>query len=362
MCKIFFFLAPHAAPENTPYQHTLVSLAEGLVELGIDFESNINFWKQSLKPNDFLFQSKGRFSWEESDLVLFNSDYLNFGQSLPKSLFQYNRQYRVVLIDDSDGLITPGFFPELRDVDYVLKTHFNRKYTYPSNFYPWQFGLSNRIISYTNKSYNETLREDSLLVNFRVGHSVRSSALEKFIPIISDILHIDDFTNHFDKPSLCDLDELYWNQTGRRHYPDYYKKLLTVKAVACFGGYFQRQHERRNLLIDKFSRRVDKYLGLIKDDSVYQYDSWRLWETFAAGAAVFHVDFEEYGVSLPVIPEKNKHYFGVNFNNLLNSKRNLYNIKSSMNEVGLYGREWALKYYAPKPIAERLLQLLDYRI
>ena len=71
---------------------------------------------------------------------------------LPQNIFDANRKYKLVFIDAADGLITPGYSEELRQVDFVLKSHYCNKYKYPKNFVPWQIGLTNRIIDYATRN------------------------------------------------------------------------------------------------------------------------------------------------------------------------------------------------------------------
>lgn len=49
----------------------------------------------------------------------------------------------------------------------------------------------------------------------------------------------------------------------------------------------------------------------LKSNRIAQWDSWRFWEALAAGCVAFHIDLEKYGAVLLVMPEKWKHYVGV---------------------------------------------------
>ncbi len=89
-----------------------------------------------------------------------------------------------------------------------------------------------------------------------------------------------------------------------------------------------------------------------------QWESWRLWETWSAGAAVLQLDFEKFGISLPVQPRNQEHYIGVYrdhrdrelFTRLLDDP-------GWLAQVAANGREWARTHYNPVATARRFLAL-----
>ena len=91
-----------------------------------------------------------------------------------------------------------------------------------------------------------------------------------------------------------------------------------------------------------------------------QWDSFRFWETLAAGCAAFNIDIEHYGVELPVMPKNWQHYFGVDFNRADQFIERLREEPESIERVGLNGREWALTHYSPKAMAQRFLAMFGY--
>ena len=194
-----------------------------------------------------------------------------------------------MFIDWSDGLLTPGFRDEMRACDLVLKCHYNRKDPLPTNFRPWAFGLSTRILDHLSGE-GEFGRDADILVNYRHNHSVRKRAGNEIIPLFDGILRENRTVDAFDDvEGMTHKDRLLWVQTGRRHYPAY-RRLLASTACSCFGG-------------------------LLRKDRVYQFDSWRFWELLAAGTCAFHVDLEKYGCVFPVMPVNMMHYLGFNLEN-----------------------------------------------
>ncbi len=91
-------------------------------------------------------------------------------------------------------------------------------------------------------------------------------------------------------------DLMQWGQTGRRHHPRYYRRLANTLACSCFGG----------CLVKSI---------LTQEPIVWWWDSWRFGEEMASGCVAFHVDFEQYGIELPVMPENWVHYIGIDLEN-----------------------------------------------
>ena len=92
---------------------------------------------------------------------------------------------------------------------------------------------------------------------------------------------------------------------------------------------------------------------------VAQFDSWRLWESLAAGCATLHVDFERYGCVLPVMPTNWTHYIGIDLDRCDDAVERLLADPGIVERIGAAGREWVLTHYGPAPTARRLLALVD---
>ena len=99
---------------------------------------------------------------------------------------------------------------------------------------------------------------------------------------------------------------------------------------------------------------------LSSNHSIFQFDSWRFWESLYSKSIPLTYDFRHWNCELPVIPENGLHYLGVknlNFENLISKIREM-----SVEEYGHIsetGQAWVLKHYSPKPSAKRLLNLID---
>src|SRR6185437_16319539 len=334
---VYFFCYPHGPPDRAGYEHQIVCLAEGLRELGIPFFGNVDYWQEGNAPEDFLIRQDPYVSFRDANIVVFSSVMYRYESYhlLPRDLFNSKRSYRLIFIDWSDGVRTPGFRDEMRACDLVLKCHYNCKDVLPKNFRPWAFGLSIRILDHLSRK-GQWRRDADILVNYRHNHSLRKRAVNEIIPLFEGILRENRTVESFDDvEGMTTKDRLFWLQTGRRHYPSY-RRLLASTACSCFGG-------------------------LLREDRVYQFDSWRFWESLAAGACTFHIDLEKYGCVLPVMPINKVHYLGFNLESPACTVDMVRKNPALLRTIGEAGRAWALTNYSPRPVAERFLQWADER-
>jgi hypothetical protein len=194
-----------------------------------------------------------------------------------------------------------------------------------------------------------------LLSNFRVSHGLRAQAKHIVYPLLSRIFTIDERTDAFMPPQ--DPQALFeWEKTGRRHNPAYYEHLKASQAVACFGGFAAlarsriRQPQRLAAIIDRlFPARMK---------AIYQWDSFRLWEAWAAGCLVLHVDLAAYGLHLPVMPENLVHYTGVDFTHPQRLSEVLEDQPELLAQIATQGQAWSLEHYSPRQTARRFLSLM----
>lgn len=368
--KIFFYCLPQGPPEKAAYQHPIVCLAEGLQQLGIPFYGNVNYWKTSLQEDRFLLCHDPEITANECQVAIISGRWFDYGYPIPENLFHPKRQYITVYFDDSDGLRTPSFHDEFRKFDYIFKCHYHQQLKYPKNFYPWAFGLSNRIIKMTQEQPDFSLRNKTLLYNFRVKHSLRDTVKSLLIENgLHQILPLDETIDQSDTSSLSAEDHLQWTQSGRRHYPSYYQRLKSSVACAAFGGTFVPAFPKNpnnlfsrtltHLLGKEMIRKLDYRLRII-----VQWDSWRLWESLAAGCVTFHVDFEQNNFLLPVMPINWKHYIGIDLKNVKETVQRLIEDAQILAEISTNGRSWAIEHYSPVPTAIRFLKAIgkDYLI
>jgi len=360
---IFFY-----CNENS-FSHLSICLAEGLKELGIPFYSNINHWQISPDREEYLFCYDPMVTYNDCSVVIldfrvvFNSNPV----PLPENLFHSARKYVTVYLDDMDGFTV--WNPQLNNFDFRLRTHCNTKSEYPSNCIPWVFGLSNRILQETREIPKNPKEKIRLLVNFRVNQDeliysngwlrvpqgyiridngsmildrpLRKIVWEHFLPLIQNILPLDDTVDNFDQTPSDSYHYLQWKQTGQRHNPSYYQRLKESAACAGFGGSVTSSY----------------FTG---EPIVEWWDSWRFWESLAAGCVTFHVDFDKYGVKLPVMPENWRHYIGIDLDNMQDTVDRIADDPGILEKISIEGRHWAIDNYGPVPTALRFLEMLGY--
>jgi hypothetical protein len=362
--KIYFYCDPvENIPIGNKFQHLIICLAEGFQELGIPFFSNVNYWQNSLETSEYLFQHYADVTPDDCSIVIFTTNsYVE--EPLPKNLFHPQRQYITVYLDCADGDKTYNIRPEFRQFDLILRTHFNSKLNYGNNFHPWVFGLSNRILQELNTMPDFTDRKRQILVNFRhwkSGHPVRNISCSQLIPKIQNILTINNFIDDPNHHPQRGYHYLQWLQTGSRHYPNYYKRLQESIACTCFGGFFVTTwpSDPGNLV----NRGLKQLLAKLKlqSNTILQWDSWRFWESLAAGCVTFHVDFEKYGIALPVMPENWRHYIGIDLDNVQATIDKIAENPEILEYIAQEGRNWAIKHYSPVPTALRLLEIVSQK-
>ncbi|MCU0565075.1 MAG: glycosyltransferase [Oculatellaceae cyanobacterium Prado106] len=361
--SVFFYCCPPGLPNSktTVYQHQLVCLAEGLQALGIPFYSDRPFWKTAPHSDGYLFTHHPDVTPDDCDIVVLHTAWFTADRPMPEKLFHPQRRYRTVYIE-SEADARHGWQSEFRAFDLILRTHYNSRFQYPKNFHPWAFGLSNRMLQELENLPDFSDRRQALLVNFRLGHPIRKAIQTQFLPLIQATLPIDESV---DSTAVSPTDEyayLHWVQTDRRHYPNYYQRLRETAACACFGGLLINPWPLDAFGPSKWEDRLlNKILTIASPTPrrIMNWESWRLWEAMAAGCIAFHVDFEKYGVGLPVMPVNWTHYIGVDLDDMQAAADRLAAEPQLLSQISAAGRAWAIQHYSPVPTALRFLETVQ---
>jgi hypothetical protein len=376
--RVYFFINQ----EEGCLQEDVITLAEGLRELGISFHANCNYWQETIEPGSWLFRHDPAVGPDDCDVVIVSFFYPLWIQSktfkvktqpLPDGLFKQSRKYKTVYIDSHDGHRTVSWEPEYRQFDLILRTKLNRRAWYPANLRPWTMPLEKRMIDATKNAPEFQKRKKVILVNYGASHpyphGTRELSAKVFEPKIQKILTIDRTRDDLTTAPTEPYDRLMWVQTGYRFSRSYYERLKNSLAVACFCGEMIPPMPFRNpecYLVGgkkaKLRRLFYEVLGKLdpRPPRSVQWDSFRFWEALAAGCVAFNVDLERYGVVLPVMPENWKHYIGVNLENVDETIERLRADDGCLESIAAAGREWAMKNYSPKKAAERLLKHLAF--
>lgn len=362
-------------------QEDVITLAEGLRELGISFHANCNYWQETTEPGSWLFRHDPAVRPEDCEVVVvsfFYPRWIRMGtfdlksQPLPAGLFKQGRKYKTVYIDSHDGHRTVSWEPEYRQFDLILRTKLNRRAWHPENLKPWTMPLEKRMIDATQEAPEFQKRRKVILVNYGASHpyphGTRELSARVFEPKIEQVLPIDRTKDDLTKEPQDPYDRLMWKQTGGRYSRSYYERLKHSQAVACFCGEMIPPMPFRNPECylaggNKAKLRWLFYEMLGKLDPrpprSVQWDSFRFWEALAAGCVAFNIDLERYGVVLPVMPENWKHYIGVNLEKVDETIERLRADDGCLERIAAAGRQWAMTNYSPKKAAERLLAMLE---
>jgi hypothetical protein len=121
------------------------------------------------------------------------------------------------------------------------------------------------------------------------------------------------------------------------------------------GNYFY-DNTNKGRLVDVF-RKLN--LQIKHRYGIFQWDSWRLWETFAANTVVINIDFEKYGVELPVMPVNFKHYIGIDLKKPEESIKKIELLGyEDFENIAKEGAKWASDNYSPRATALRFLEII----
>lgn len=355
--RIYFYCHPFESAERAAYQHGLIALAEGLRELGVAFSASVEYWSEPDRGGGPLFRRDPGVLAEDCDVVVIADNWFSYGGRMPSVFTKRNRRPRTVFIDRADRRRSRTWARESRVFDRILVAHSCRFFSYPRNARPWAFGLTQRIINAAHDwdALPWEDRRQEVFTNFRCGHPVRDfatrhvrAAIEGWMPVVGEV--IDEVPDR-------ESDRAYWEQTGRRHVPAYYARLCRSAVCSCLGGHFAPPWPPDQGWFARNRHKVLCRLGRRPVRLVYQWDSWRFWEAAVCACAPLHLDFDVYGFRLPVMPVNGEHYLGIDLRRPDEFVKWMQLGPNIAHHVALGAREWALRHYAPKPVAERFLDM-----
>jgi hypothetical protein len=359
-CKRAYFILGERPNGYLGYPHMAVLFAEGLRAMGWEISSNIPAWQEE-PGGAFLFPGGGMERANGADLVLIEEDYfeLQGNDSLPK--LPAGAKGAVVYLDRADVGKATGRnnLPSFRTLDLILRCHSLSLYKRQSNIVPTAFGITNRVAKACAPRGEE--RNDAAVWNFRhtkFAHNSRLWADRVIRPLLASRYKINQIQ---DTQSVedTDYDRLMQAQTDRKHFPTYFRDLRTSIICACFGGWFilpVRQTEASNFSLQ--TRALIRRLPMTTS-AIQQWDSYRLWESFAAGVATLHFDMEKYGFMTDgPLPRPLEHYVPVDVSNPVKSLQPILEDRNLLLRIGAAGREWALANYGPEPVVRRALKHL----
>ena len=372
--RVYFF----CRNEPDAYQDDIVVLADGLQQLGCEVFGSCNYWRTSSEPDSWLLRHDPTVRPTDCDIVAvsyvwirwINSSFKVLDQPLPADLFAPGRRYRTAYLDLDDGYQTASWRPEFRDFDAVFRAKYNRRCYHPPNHRPWVLGLNKRMLDCTAGAPPWSARKPEVLINFGASHpyvhSARAKAGPAFIAAARGHFAVNDRRDDLSLMPADPYDRLMWEQTQHRHSREYYERLKSAQAVVAFcGELIPAAPFAPPYLVGggraKLSRVYYDLLDQIdpRPPRLIQWDSWRFWESLAAGCLVFNLDLAHYGVLLPVMPEPFVHYVPVCPDNISGVLARLSDEPGLAARIAAQGRAWALAHYSPTALARRFLDTLS---
>ena len=361
----YFFLGRDAEGKFHGYPHEAILCAEGLQEMGWRIASDVTAWRPG--PDEpFLFPGDPDGpAPKDCDLLVVSEDYfyLQGSAELPAAIVGCS--VPAIFVDRRDLAITIRdlYSDGFRRFQAIFRTHGSKWFRHPKNVRQMVFGLSNRIAQASSEAAARVGLEPraGLIWNFRhtsIPHSVRLWAEKEVRPLLEAHVPLQSQTDAQKDVQTEDgqYTTLMLQQTEGRHFPAYYERMARAKMAACFGGYFLlpiRQEESGPAC--RLGNRLMKSLGR-PTITIAQWDSWRMWEAFAAGTAVLQADMDKCGFLFGgPRPEPMKHYIAVSTESPSRDLLPLLEDQQQILKIGEAGRAWAMEHYTSKPIAARIL-------
>lgn len=325
--------------QHGKYKPQLIALAEGLHAIGAETASNINYYRESV-DGEWLLKRK-KFNPAQVRCVLIGLECL-----LPtmahqtKQLLQTARKAKIpiVLFDWIANWILklpPDQLQSrvLQNVDRCMYYSYSTSRVLcvrEPKFQPWPIGMTQRVIdecARSAKPFNE--RRSGVLWCHRLLHALRKQVWEQFYQHAEFPVH--KYHDEFQRPtsqSHTEYDRLMNYQTGNRHHPEFYAALGNAQLVDCCGGF-------------------------LRDGIITQWDSYKLWEAFAAGCCVITFDLQHYGLLTGATTEEpisGVHYIGLRLDGT-DLKRTIET--SDLEAIARRGKNWALENFSPVSRAKK---------
>ena len=315
-----------------PLTHNAGCLIEGAIDLGIPIK--VGAPEITSRPASMPLKGIDLTPYVSPPYAGLSGYIIDISHTNSFAPFDGAQDGRVAYLNQSDI----GIFCRIPDEHLLFAAHENNIASKGGLRRPIAFGLSNGLISATESRPDFSARKHTALRNFRatLSQSVRALLDMSFVPSLEKHLNIDR--------------SIY----GPEPYID---AMLNSKICLAYGGDFYAP-----ITSNPWFRKNDPALADMHNFErfdapalVQRWDSFRLWESFAAGCLTVHLDFEKYGFVLPHRPTAWEHYVPIDLDNIAHSVAELMDRENEWSEIAANGRAWAITHYTPKPTAIRVL-------
>lgn len=318
------------SPEKVP-THNAGCLIEGLLELGIPVRTNAERVtsreaSMPLKGVDLATLRAPMYQGQAAYVI----DITHTNHYLPISGLKGTRVAYLTTADTS-------IFCKAPDDVLLFATHESTLARMGGRRIPIGFGLSHSTIAATREPPPFERRQRRALRNFRatLNQGVRGLLDLAYVPALERHITVDR-TDH----------------VGAVYIP----ALLESQICLAYGGDFFSALQT-NAYLAKSQPLVfenHRFAELLAPAVIMRWDSWRYWESLAAGCLTVQLEFSSAGFSLPVMPEPWVHYAPIDLADLKGSVEQLLDREKEWPEIAARGRAWALEHYAPAPTAARM--------
>lgn len=207
---------------------------------------------------------------------------------------------------------------------------------------PIAFGLSSRILQQTTSLPEFGQRGSYILRSFHptLHQDVRACLDLALLPILQSRIPVETY---------------YTSSQG-----EFMRLLARIRFSLAYGGCFAQNISLAPAFNSmEMCRNFFSHVAFHQDTVVIRWDSWRFWESLAAGCVAIQLDFERYGFQLPIVPVNWKHYIGLNLANLRQDVERIMDEQNRMEEIAHNGRLWAIEHYSPITVARRFLASMN---
>jgi hypothetical protein len=320
-----------------PLTHNAGCLAEGLMDLGVPVK--LGTAQVTSRPVSMPLKGVDLSAMVSEPYTGFAGTIIDISHTNQYAPFEGGTG-RLAYLNQSDV----ASFSRIPEDQLLFAAHENEFARQRGVRQPIAFGLSKGLIAATERRPAFSTRKRAALRNFRatLNQSLRALLDIAYVPALARHMSVDSST----AAPQAYLDALLGNAVCLAYGGDFYSPIMGNPWFAKNDPKLAEAHA---------------FAHLGAPAVILRWDSFRLWESFAAGCLTVHLDFDRYGFALPVKPKAWEHYVPVDLDNITSSVTHMLDREKEWPAIAAQGRAWAVELYAPKPTAARVLsRMLDH--